>query len=255
MLTWSGFPVLLMAAVLLPGSMSWAQAVVDPRALDALQPPQQQQRPAPARKPASRTTPPRTATTKGASAADQPAMATQHPQVTVRPVPGGPASPSPSLVPKTPPPPIVLPPPIVVPTRPATPPQPPQVVVNAPGEAVVLANGLRLTFGDLRSEMNPASETALRDLVRGRPGQPPPGDGATYTVTTYAGGSAEDPSTPRRLSLSRALSIRSVLMSQGVPSVQIYVKALGPGGDGFDDGPPDRADLVVTVPKAATAKP
>jgi hypothetical protein len=56
--------------------------------------------------------------------------------------------------------------------------------------------------------------------------------------------------------------VRSVLISQGVPSVRIFVKALGPASPGFADGPPDRADIVVSLnpippanAKPATATP
>ena len=58
----------------------------------------------------------------------------------------------------------------------------------------------------------------------------------------YAAGTPEDPSTARRLSLSRALAVRSALMADGVTSSRIYVRALGATGG---DEPPDRVDLAV----------
>jgi outer membrane protein OmpA-like peptidoglycan-associated protein len=102
-----------------------------------------------------------------------------------------------------------------------------------------------VVFGAGRADINPAVDTAIRNLTRGTGPVAP--DATSYTVTTYAAGVPEDPSTPRRLSLSRALTVRSVLISQGVPSVRIFVKAFGPASPGFADGPPDRADIVVTL--------
>ena len=60
-------------------------------------------------------------------------------------------------------------------------------------------------------------------------------------VVATAAGSADDPSTPRRLSLSRALAVRAVLINEGIPSTRIYPRALGPN---IGDGPPDRVDVI-----------
>ena len=46
----------------------------------------------------------------------------------------------------------------------------------------------------------------------------------------------------RRLSLSRALTVRSYLISQGVRSTRIDVRALGARAS---DGPADRVDLLI----------
>lgn len=247
-----GIAALALGALLVAPVPALAQATVDPKALDTLSPPATATPPqTPAHKPATKHPPAKTATKDAPAQAAPAPAAPPHQDVTVRPIPGGPATSSMPTVPKAPPPPIVLPPPLAVPTRPVQPPPPAPVVANAPGDVILLANGLRLTFGAGRAELNPAAEAALKELVHGSPGQPPPSPATTYTVTTYAAGTEEDPSTPRRLSLSRALAVRSVLMNQGVPSIQIYVRALGPNADGFADGPADRADLTVAVPKPA----
>ena len=68
----------------------------------------------------------------------------------------------------------------------------------------------------------------------------------------YAAGTPEDPSTARRLSLSRALAVRSALMADGVTSSRIYVRALGATGG---DEAPDRVDLAVMGGNAAAALP
>ena len=62
-------------------------------------------------------------------------------------------------------------------------------------------------------------------------------------------GTPEDPSTARRLSLSRALAVRSALMADGVASSRIYVRALGATGG---DEAPDRVDLAVMGGNAAS---
>ena len=48
----------------------------------------------------------------------------------------------------------------------------------------------------------------------------------------------------RRLSLSRALSVRSYLMGKGVRSTRMDVRALG---DRVKSGPPDRVDVIVVT--------
>jgi outer membrane protein OmpA-like peptidoglycan-associated protein len=149
------------------------------------------------------------------------------------------------VVPPAPPPVVTLaplePPP---PAHPAPPPQPAPVVAGAGGEALPLPDGLRLTFGSGSTDMNPQTDAALHKLAHEAAGKP----NATVTVTAYAAGESDDPSTPRRLSLSRALSARTVLISQGIDSTHIYLRALGSNADG---GPPDRVDVTVNGPAAA----
>jgi len=57
----------------------------------------------------------------------------------------------------------------------------------------------------------------------------------------YAGGGG-DASKARRLSLSRALAVRTYLIEQGIGSTRIDVRALGNAAEG---GPPDRVDLLM----------
>ncbi len=148
-------------------------------------------------------------------------------------------------VPREPPPPVTIPPlSPPPPAHPTTPPPPAPVLADAPGVVSTIPDGVRITFGPLRSELNPATDSALLDLAHKSP------DGV-FTVMAYAPGSSDDPSTPRRLSLSRALNARSVLIAQGIPSTRIYVRALGPNNT---DGPPDRVDITVTAP-LSPAKP
>jgi outer membrane protein OmpA-like peptidoglycan-associated protein len=61
-------------------------------------------------------------------------------------------------------------------------------------------------------------------------------------LMAYASSVDGSPSSVRRKSLSRALSVREFLMDQGVQSTRIEVRALG---DQIEGGAPDRVDAVV----------
>ena len=67
-------------------------------------------------------------------------------------------------------------------------------------------------------------------------------DGTSFNVVAYAAGTPGDPSTARRLSLSRALVVRGALISSGISSSHIYVRALGASEGGQT---PDRVDVAV----------
>ncbi len=217
-------PALLLTAPAPLGA--WAQVKVDPGALDQLAPP-------PAAKPAAKPVKP---PTKPATTKKPPAKP---------PTKSAPPPPPKSVVPPAPPAVPALPPPIVVPARPVPPPPPVPVKPDAKGEVSSLpANGLRVTFGADSADLNPATDQALRAVAHAAPAT------ATLTVTAYAGGTADDPSTPRRLSLSRALAARAVLISEGVASIRIFVRALGAGAPAQADGPPDRVDVTLAAAPA-----
>jgi outer membrane protein OmpA-like peptidoglycan-associated protein len=61
-------------------------------------------------------------------------------------------------------------------------------------------------------------------------------------ILAYAEGDEDNASKARRLSLSRALAVRSVLIDQGVRSTRIEVRALG---NKVPEGPPDRVDILL----------
>jgi outer membrane protein OmpA-like peptidoglycan-associated protein len=145
----------------------------------------------------------------------------------------------------------VIPAPVAVPVRPAPPPPPPVIVADAPDVATLLPNGLRITFGAERSDLNPGADEALRTLV-----QATTKPGTTYTIMSFAAGTPDDASISRRMSLARALTVRSVLINAGIASERIYVKALGAGAPATVDGPADRADIVVgSTPQTAAEAP
>ena len=63
-------------------------------------------------------------------------------------------------------------------------------------------------------------------------------------LLAYAGGGSQTPSQARRLSLSRALAVRSQLIEKGIQSTRIDVRALG---NKLEAGPPDRVDIIITT--------
>ncbi len=215
-------PVLL-AGLLLPLAPASAQVTTNTGALDALAPQPAPRHPAPHR-PAARPAPP---------TAPRPAQA------------AAPAKPIKPAIPVSPPAILALPPAVAVPL--AHPPPPPVVPLadDAPGAASPIQNGVRVTFGPDRADMTAATAAALAKFADGLLGQ----STTSINIFAYAAGSPDDPSTPRRLSLQRALAARAVLMQAGIPSPRIYPRALGPaGGD-----EPDRVDVTTgsSTPPAA----
>lgn len=63
-------------------------------------------------------------------------------------------------------------------------------------------------------------------------------------LIAYASGPPDQASQARRVSLQRAISVRSYLMEQGIKSTRIDVRALGNRSD--VPGPQDRVDIVAT---------
>jgi outer membrane protein OmpA-like peptidoglycan-associated protein len=62
-------------------------------------------------------------------------------------------------------------------------------------------------------------------------------------LVAYASGTADQANQARRLSLSRAIAVRSYMIEQGVRGTRIDVRALGNRTD--SGGPPDRVDVVA----------
>ncbi len=140
--------------------------------------------------------------------------------------------------------PVLAPPPFVMPAH--KPPPPPVVPVktDAQGEAASIPDGVRVTFGPGSSDLNPATYAALKTLAATMLAHPD----AVIGITAFAPGVPDDPSTPRRVSLDRALAARAVLINAGIVSDRIRAVASGPQGIG--DGPADRADVVQVVKPA-----
>jgi outer membrane protein OmpA-like peptidoglycan-associated protein len=145
--------------------------------------------------------------------------------------------------------PALTPPPPMPPARPLPAPVIP-LAPDAAGDVTTIPGGVRLTFGAGKADLNPATADALHTLGKRLAANP----NADLNVFAYATGAPDDPSTPRRLSLSRALAARAVLMSEGIPSTRIYVRALGGTAT---PGPADRVDvqLVGSAPPDTPTAP
>jgi len=247
---------LVLTALLGTAASAVAQVTVDLHALDALP----GVKPAPAERHRAVPKPPRRVTTTNPTqvAPSQPAetrtaappVATTQPATPPPPTQVAPAAPPPppsASLPAAAPPAIALAPVAPPqPTEPEAPPAPPPISDNSATAAASTAAGLRVTFGAGQSDLSPSSAAAIKQLVASAP----PSANTSFNIAGYAAGTAEDPSTARRLSLSRALAVRSALMADGVSSTRIYVRALGTASG---DDPPDRVDLAVLGGNASAA--
>ena len=268
-------PLLLTGFLLMMPLAAHAQVTIDLRALDALPGGASGGAPSPPRLPPHvvlRTVPPGPATTAAlpippstphgpppiSGPGNPPGMPPTTAQTPGQAV-GQTTGPTPPATPAPPtPPPATLPtgapaiaslapiPPPAVPTT-AAPPAPPPITATAGTIAAPESTGLRLIFKPDESDLSPASNSAIGELVKSSPS----GDTITFNVVAYAAGVVDDPSIARRLSLARGLSVRAALLTDGVPSTHIYVRALGAS---TGDGPPNRVDLTVLgTSGAATA--
>jgi len=241
---------LLAALALLPG-VARAQVSVDNKALEQLSSPTAA-KPAehPAQKPVQH--PPTAHTAPHTASAAAAAAPVSHPgpkpQATAPHQAANPAAPPPSIPAAAPPAALVPPPPPIVATRPVAPPAMPAVVADAPGLASKINGGMRITFGADRTDLNAATSAAIRSMAHVAHATPT----SPVNVLAYAAGMADDPSTPRRLALARALAARAVLVNEGIPSTRIYVRALG--ATTTAGLPADRVDVVVG-PAPDTAPP
>ncbi len=157
--------------------------------------------------------------------------------------------PLPSPPPKHPPAkPVIAPIVLVGPPHPEPMPPPPHVVDGASGRAVHIPGGVRVTFAANGAALNPATLAALREIANAAVEAHAP----WVSVDSYAKSDPSDPSTARRLSLSRGLAAFAVLREAGIPSERIYVRALL-AASGPRAQPPNRVDVTFR-PGAAEAQ-
>lgn len=100
---------------------------------------------------------------------------------------------------------------------------------------------LRVLFPEGGIVMDAAAESELAGLA----GYLSANQAQRVVLHAYAGGTDQGRSDARRLSLSRALAIRSFLVDRGVPVDRIYLRPLG---SEVEDGPPDRVDILPLRP-------
>lgn len=135
-------------------------------------------------------------------------------------------------------------PPAPTASAPATPSTPIQEAArppasSAPAERYGVGDQVRVAFAKGESDLPEDMRGALTALVAALNADTK----LRVELQAFADGTAETASQARRLSLSRALTIRSYLIEQGLLSTRMDVRALG---SRFEGGPPDRVDVVVT---------
>jgi outer membrane protein OmpA-like peptidoglycan-associated protein len=212
----SSFLLGLSFTALLACAASRAQVTLNPDALAHLQASQPQAAP---------------------STAAKPAVPAPSPVRNIPPPQTVPRIASPPTVATVPPEIAKLPPPVVVATRPPSKPVPPKPVPNAQGQAAAIqSGGVELQFAPGGSDLNPAMDQALRDFAR----KSLPGP---VSVDAFSAPDANDPSTPRRLSLERALAVRAILIDAGLASEKIYVRVHAPN----PAQPADKLDITLAV--------
>ncbi len=108
----------------------------------------------------------------------------------------------------------------------------PADVPTLPGQSMQIA------FAAGEAEMPDNAHVALAAIAE-RLGKD---DTLRLQLKAYAGGGADSASHARRLSLSRALAVRSKLIEQGVRSTRIDVRALG---NKSESGPSDRVEVIL----------
>jgi OmpA family len=124
--------------------------------------------------------------------------------------------------------------------QPAVPPRQggPAAPAPAPGD-VPAGTEFRVVYPDDMAQTLTPADTRLLNGIAARLRQ----DEVTrLEILGYASGTAETNRESRRLSLERALAVRSYLIDQGVRRTRIDVRALGPTAS---DGPADRVDLLL----------
>ncbi|MBT3361156.1 MAG: OmpA family protein [Rhodospirillales bacterium] len=138
---------------------------------------------------------------------------------------------------------------------PPAPPPPPEAAKPAPEPAKVAAltpaaekkaDGSKAEVGTATKIIFDAGvsklPTASRDILKGLVDNVIDDSNLRLQLLAYAGGESLSSSKARRLSLSRALSVRSFLIESGLRSTRIDVRALG---DRTDEKPVNRVDINV----------
>ncbi len=199
-------------------------------------------------------TPPPTPAVAAPAPAPPPAAAPKE-DVDVAPPPPPPsataaAPPAPAPV-EEPEPPAPAPAPARVATPPLTPspagPAPAPPAETAPAPPVQTASAppvsgqepsFRVLFDNGSAKISDAARGPLEELSN----KMKESEDLRVQLLAYAGGTSETASQARRLSLSRALAVRSFLIGQGVRSTRMDVRALG---NKAESGPADRVDAVL----------
>jgi outer membrane protein OmpA-like peptidoglycan-associated protein len=110
--------------------------------------------------------------------------------------------------------------------------------VSPPSVGLQPGHALRIEFSRGSADLPGAKKDDLAALA----GRLSRNERLRLQLLAYASGTKETASQARRLSLSRALAVRSYLIEKGLRSTRIDVRALG---NKAPDNPADRVDLVA----------
>jgi len=160
------------------------------------------------------------------------------------------AAPTTMEAPAAPPAPVAMPAPVEPPPAQTAAPEPPPTTVAAvtPPPAAIPAPPVEksaampssatvaLAFDSGDARLNEAHRALLKSIVARL------NENADDSVQLLAYAQADNRSKARRLSLSRALAVRSYLLSQDIRNTRIEVRALG---DQVPAGKPDRVDVIL----------
>lgn len=131
---------------------------------------------------------------------------------------------------------------MLAPVPPPIPVMPQQVASLPSSEPAAVSRGsdtLSLVFAAEDAKLSDSGRAELATLVK----RMQKDEDLNLQLLAYASGDEASSSKARRLSLSRALEVRKVLMDKGIRSTRIEVRALGNKLDGR--GPADRVDAVL----------
>lgn len=116
--------------------------------------------------------------------------------------------------------------------------QPSQVATPTTPTLTTNNGGIQIGFAVDSSDLPAAATNALDSLVK----QMRNDIDLRVQLQGYANGESSSPSQARRLSLFRALSVRTYLMKKGIRSTRIDVRALGKNVDGEVA---NRVDVII----------
>jgi outer membrane protein OmpA-like peptidoglycan-associated protein len=96
---------------------------------------------------------------------------------------------------------------------------------------------VQVTFDEGQDDLSDPDQDALRALAQ----EMADNEAQRIQLLAYAAGDSSQVNQARRLSLSRALTVRQYLIDQGVRSTRMDVRALG---NNVPQGPANRVDIV-----------
>ena len=153
------------------------------------------------------------------------------------------AAPSAALTPPPPPPPMMAETPAKTKKTPAArrggkPKAGEKAALPPAGKPLAPGRAMQIVFKPTASKLPDTAKAGLKTLAAKLKGQP----ALRLQLMAYAGGESLSSGKARRLSLSRALSVRSYLIENGVRSTRIDVRALG---NKTAEEPLNRVDVTV----------